>query len=102
MLCDREKNSTIWSAVLDELNDQKRLFTDVVVVLRPLMLLLPLLPLLPLVLLAPSTVVPLHHVSSSFCPTPSAFAQSPLVSEPVEEPVQPVPIGGRGIPYAVV
>ena len=28
MLRDREKNSTIWSAALDELDDQKRLFTD--------------------------------------------------------------------------
>ena len=68
----------------------------VVVVLRLLLHLL--LVLLPLVLLAPSTVAPLHHVSSSFPPTPSASAHHPSVPDLVEGPAQPVPVGGRGPP----
>ena len=70
-----------------------------VVVLR--LLLYPLLPLLPLVLLAPSTAAPLHYVSSSFHPTPSASAHHPSGPNPVEGPAQPVP-GGYGPPWAVV
>ena len=75
-------------------------------VLCPLLLLLPLLPLLPLVLLLPSTVVPLHHVSSSSHPTPSAFAHLPLVlalgEAPAPAPAQPGPVGEHATPWAVV
>ena len=78
----------------------------VVVVLRPLLLLLLLLPLLLLVLLSPSTIVPLHHVSSSSYPTPSAFAHLPLVlalgKGPAHVPAHPGPVGERAPPWAVV